>query len=314
MAVKYLIIVLILSPICFWLLAVFIPAQAVLFFLLRDITFGFLILIGGIFLGIAFMMFNQYNGIDYKLLKRENFELTLSDGIMIHGAILTTDSQDDSSPVVLACHGWRMSMEKLNQVVYPLVVQGYKVVYYNHRGHGKKPFKSGGNKSEIDKTFMDVQQIVDFIVKRPDLNHEKLAAVGFSLGGGTLLTGGYTDERIKLVMAFSATHDWLETTHWWSWYIRLGFRLTGLIIFPSDELNRKLSPKYYLDKKKEGKVVCLAHAKNDRIVPFEGFLKNKELLNLPDEQTIVFEQGDHGFMGQNTVYVSQIIKWLNDYL
>ncbi|NVM54003.1 MAG: alpha/beta fold hydrolase [Candidatus Helarchaeota archaeon] len=259
------------------------------------------------------MLSTEYRGIEYKSLHREKFELTLKDGILIHGEILT-GSTKDSSPVVLVCHGHLGSVETIYPIAYPLVVQGYKVVCYNHRGHGKKPFKSGGKPFELVKISMDVQQVVDYIVSRPDLNHEKLAAVGFSLGGYTLLTGGYIDPRIKLVMAFCAGHDWSEMNHYWRWYIRLFYRLAKLPIYPPDDLNRKLSPKYFLERKIENKIVCLAHAKNDILVPYDAFLKNKELLGLPDEQTIVFERGDHGFTGQTTVYLSQIIKWLNDYL
>ena len=313
MSAKILVPAVIISTILFWILALIIPTQAALFLVFRNISFGILIFYGGILLGMLGMFFSQYRGIEYKLLQRERFELTLKDGVSLHGEILTGNT-NDSSPVVLACHGYLGNMERNYKVAYPLVLQGYKVVCYNHRGHGKKPFKSGGKRYEADKIFMDVQQVVDFIEARPDLNHEKLAGVGFSLGGYTLLTGGYIDPRIKLVMAFCTGHDWIEVNHFWSWYVRLFFRLTKIPVYPPEELNRKMSPKYFLEKKIENKIVCLAHAKNDFLVPYEGFLKNKELLGLPEEQTIVFERGDHIFVGQTTVYLSQIIKWLNDYL
>ncbi len=313
MKAKYNISGLILSTILFWVLAFLISSQATLFLLLRNISFGFLLFYGGILLGMFGMLFSEYQGIEYKILQKEKFELTLKDGVIIHGEIMTGNTSD-SSPVVLACHGYLGDMQGIYSVAYPLVLQGYKVICYNHRGHGKKPFKSGGKKYDIEKTFMDVQQIVDFIVSRPDLNYEKLAAVGFSLGGHVLLTGGYIDPRIKLVMAFCTGHDWSETNKFWSWYVRFFFRLTGLPIYPPEELNQKLSPKCFLEKKMENKIVCLAHTKNDMLIPYEGFLKNKELLGLSDEQTIVFDHGDHVFFGQNTVYLSQIIKWLKDYL
>lgn len=312
MLAKYLLPALIISTILFWVLAIFIPIQATLFLLLRNISFGILLFYGGILIGMVIMLLTEYKDIEYKPLQKEKFELKLKDGVVLHGEILTANT-DDSAPVVLALHGWDNVMDILNPITYPLVVQGYKVVQYHHRGHGRKPFKSGGNKTEITKTFLDVQQVVDFIEFRPDLNHNKLAAIGFSLGGTTLLTGGYLDPRIKLIMAFCATHDWNELTHWWPWYIRLFYRLSGLLINPPDDLNRKVSPKYYLQKKMD-KVVCLAHAKSDRIVSYEGFLKNIDLLTLPDEQILAFEKGDHGFFGQTTIITSQIIKWMNNYL
>ncbi|MHA1648688.1 MAG: alpha/beta hydrolase family protein [Candidatus Helarchaeota archaeon] len=312
MFAKYFIPILIITTIVFWICAFLLPTQATFFLLLRNITFGILIFYGGLLIGMLVMLLTEYKNIEYEHLRKEPFELTLADGIKLYGEILTGKTTD-SSPVVLACHGWGSDMTQLYPMVYPLVVQGYKVVCYNHRGHGKKPYKSGGNKSDIDKTFMDVQQVVDFIEKRPDLNHEKLGAIGFSLGGYTLLTGGYLDPRIKLIIAFCAGHDWLEMNEFWAWYIRLFYRLDGLIVFPNEDLNRKLSPKYFLQKPSK-KIICLSHAKNDRIVPYDGFLKNKKLLTLPDENTLSFKKGDHGFFGQWTIIVSQMIKWLNDYL
>jgi len=313
MLAKYFVPLLIILTILFWILAILIPLNAAIFLLLRDIIFGVLLFYGGILIGMLLMLLTQYNGIEYNPLKKERFEFTLSDGVKIHGAILSTDA-DASKPVILACHGWNGQMEQLDSITYPLVVQGYNVVYYNHRGHGRKPFKSGGNKAEVDKTLtQDVHEVIDFIESRTDLNHEKLGAIGFSLGGFTLLTGGYLDSRLKVVIACCAGHDMVEIHHSWPWYIRFFYRMTRMLMFPPDEFNRKISPKYYLGTKVD-KVVCLAHAKNDRIVPYENFLKNKEILNLSEENTLSFEKGDHGFFGQNTVLVSQIIKWLNQYL
>jgi hypothetical protein len=89
--------------------------------------------------------------------------------------------------------------------------------------------------------------------------------------------------------------------------------LTGLKKKISEELNQKLSPKNFLQKKMD-KTVCLAHARNDIVVPFACYLKNKELLQLPAEQTLEFNTGDHLFFGQGTVIESQILKWFNEYL
>ncbi|HUY01025.1 MAG TPA: alpha/beta fold hydrolase [Candidatus Deferrimicrobium sp.] len=313
MLAKYLIPALILSIILFWVLAIIIPIPAALFLLLRNICFGILLLYGGILLGIVIQLFIEYKGIEYSRLKKEHFELTLADGITIHGEILSA-TDDDRSPVILACHGWTGKIDQLYSFAYPLAVQGYKVVCYNHRGHGLKPYKSGGNKSEIDKTLtLDVRQVIDFIESRPDLNHERLGAIGFSLGGFTLLTGGYNDPRIKVSVVFCAGHDMFEINKLWPWYLRLYFRFTKFPVFPNAEFNQKVSPKYYLGKKVD-KVICLVHAKNDLLVPYNQFLKNVELLNLPAEQTLSFETGNHGFFGQNTVALSQTIKWFNQYL
>ncbi len=313
MLAKYIVPPLVILTIVFWILAILFPLNAATFLLLRNIFLVVLIIYSSILIGMLLMLLTQYQSIEYTPLKKERFELMLSDGVKLHGAILSAES-DTSKPVVLACHGWNGRMEQLDQITYPLVVQGYTVVCYNHRGHGRKPFKSGGNKGEVDKTLtQDVREVIDFIVSRSDLNHEKIGAIGFSLGGFTLLTGGYLDPRLKVVIACCAGHDMVEVHQFWPWYMRFFFRVTGLPINPSDEFNRKISPKYYLGTKVD-KVVCLAHAKNDRIVPFDGFLKNKGLLNLSNENTLTFEHGDHGFFGQDTVLVSQIIRWLNEYL
>ncbi len=314
MIAKYVLPILIFTTVLFWLLTIFIPIQAGLFTLLQYISLGILLFYLGILLGSGMTYATQYKGIDCPGLIRERFTTTLSDNVVLHGQILSTSKMDHTTPVVLACHGWFGNIEWRNDLTYPLVIQGYKVVTYNHRGHGLRPYKSGGNKAELQKTVMDVQQVVDFIESRPDLNHEKLAAIGFSLGGTTLLIGGYLDDRIKLIMAFCTSHESLKTNRSWARVIRFLFRLSGLNINPSEALNRQISPKYFLDQRKENKVVCLAHTKNDRVVPYDAFLQNKELLELPEEQTIVFERGDHAFTGQNTVLLSQVIKWLKTYL
>ncbi|MHA1277266.1 MAG: alpha/beta hydrolase family protein, partial [Candidatus Helarchaeota archaeon] len=226
MLAKYLLSGLIfgIAVIIFWVLALVIPEQATLFLILREIFIVLLLILGGILLGMLILTGTQYKNIEYEHLTKETFEITLSDGVQLHGEILSGNT-DEMSPVIILCHGWGGSIEQIYPRAYPLVVQGYKVVCYNHRGHGKKPNKSGGDKTEIEKTFMDIQQVVDFIEKRPDLNAARLGAVGFSLGGYTLLTGGYLDPRLKVVIAVCAGHDWKEMIDFWSWYVRFFFRL-----------------------------------------------------------------------------------------
>jgi len=313
MSAKYLIPILILLTVLFWVLELVVPAQVALFVLLHNISFILLLLYSSIRLGMYLHMLIEWEDVEYGDLQRERFELTLPDDITIHGEILTTEKMNHSSPVVLACHGWTGRMAMLNIYTHPLLAQGYKIVRYNHRGHGRKPYKSGGNKAEIEKTFMDVKQLVDFIESRPDLNHERLGAMGFSFGAHIVLTEGYRDPRLKIVIACSASDDWKAMQKAWPFYIRFIFRLSGMKMFPPDELNKKLSPKYYLNQKMD-KVVCLVHAKNDHFVSINGFFNNKKQLNLPNENTLVFETGDHGLFNKYTIVVSQIIRWFNDNL
>lgn len=91
--------------------------------------------------------------------------------------------------------------------------RGYAVVQVFPRGQGEsEPFSKGkGDKltAQLDKpdgayyqgACADVMRAIDFIESRKDLDHEQIALVGTSQGGGIALLVAAIDPRVKAVVA-----------------------------------------------------------------------------------------------------------------
>jgi dipeptidyl aminopeptidase/acylaminoacyl peptidase len=84
---------------------------------------------------------------------------------------------------------------------------GYTVFTYDTRGCGR----SSGEITFGAREQEDLVSVVDHLVPRPDVDAERIGALGFSMGGATTLLAAARDPRIKAVVADSA---WKTAKSW----------------------------------------------------------------------------------------------------
>ncbi|MHA1266472.1 MAG: alpha/beta hydrolase [Candidatus Helarchaeota archaeon] len=220
------------------------------------------------------------------------------------------------APCVIVCHGWGRDLNGMKYIQDPLALQGYVVIAYSSRGHGK----SGGNR-DFPEIHEDIIKVMDYLEQHSEfgIDPKRIAVIGHSLGGNTALLQAYQDERVKVVIAISAVHDVKETfeakRHFFSlkYWIYLWLRLTGIPMKISQEDNQWASPRFSLNQPSNTEVF-LIHARDDPFIDFFNFEKNMKLLNLPEDHTLVFTKGGHALFHLECMITSQVIKWLHDSL
>lgn len=263
----------------------------------------------------------------------------------LHAKIITScNTPENQAPVVIMHHGYGSNYRRMLLYAYPVALKGYAVLLYNARGHGKivkvggKPVdeRSPGDKTHILNIMKDLRGIVHFITERDDLG--RIGFIGISLGAIVGLTYGATMQEIECVIAMAGIHDFKETAtrklrlFSTDWLMKKSFEWSGLEMQPTQLQDRLVSPAFYLDKKMgffdhpvwdEGNAgkgrtqankIHLIHAKDDCTVPFWNFLNNKEMLDLPKENYLVLERGNHWFIKQEHLVLGQMMYWLDSCL
>ena len=80
------------------------------------------------------------------------------------------------APVVLCAHGWSGRGAQFRHFVDPLLAEGFRVVLFDHPGHGF----TGGPTSSLMEFAAGTQQVLNFLHSR---NADVHAIIGHSLGG-----------------------------------------------------------------------------------------------------------------------------------
>jgi len=262
-----------------------------------------------------------------KLAQVEDIEIPIGGGKYLKGDILKSDvTPKKDAPVLIMCHGLGGSRGDYYMIGLALIKLGFAWFSYDSRGHGQS--KNVGDKSDSLYIIKDLKKALDFIETREDLSHTKIIAIGASMGASIVLNEGYLDPRIDFIIAICAWADFQYTAtrqlHGLNErFVKLGYKMMGINLDPTNLQNRFVSPIYYSFNKKRGWFdhpipwevdnnyrLCLSHCKTDHVIPFRNYERNMEFLQLPPENTVVFNDGDHAFAGNETALAGKIIYWL----
>ncbi len=255
--------------------------------------------------------------IDQSLFHAKALKLSIEAAVSLEATLYTPYREqarsNEALPVIIFVPGMGGSIEVVPWITLPLVKLGYAVLTYQPRGHGK----SEGKRSDTIHIVQDIKKVIDIIATKPELNINRCAVIGHSLGGVSALTHAYNDPRVKCVIAIAAPHDLKmiceDKKTFTQKLILFGFRLMGFKTKWTPEENKLVSPKQFLQETPENKSrVFLIHAKDDFVNYQTQFLPNVMAADLPKENTLLFQKGGHELRGQETIATAQIIRWVED--
>ena len=236
----------------------------------------------------------------------------------------------ENAPVAIVCHGLGGERTNFYNFGIPLSFMGFACVMCDSRGHGENQGVFG-NKWDFLWIVKDFSRVVDFVEKRSekvgDLDADDMMCLGFSMGGIIALNEAYLDERVKFLIAVCTlgdaefqTYRKMETLS--EKIIRAGFEIMGINYRPTPLQARFLSPFLNSFNRKKGFFghpvywevdndyrVMLAHCKDDEVLHYGNFEKNKKVLDMPPENYIDFEKGNHAFAGMETALIGKFLLW-----
>ncbi|MCB1219669.1 MAG: alpha/beta fold hydrolase [Planctomycetales bacterium] len=139
--------------------------------------------------------------------------LTSSDGHSI--AAWYWKPQKSSAPAVIMLHMLGSDKSAYTEMAGKLVAEGYAAIAIDLRGHGESKFPDGGNPdykalTESDFTGMlnDIRAAHDFLADQPEVDADRVAIIGASIGANLAIIYGSGDLRVRTVVALSAGQDY----------------------------------------------------------------------------------------------------------
>jgi len=255
---------------------------------------------------------------------RKPIHLPLSDGELI-GELYHTPSILKKNPCIIVVHGFGCTHDDLTFEPFgpSLALAGYVVVAFDLRCHGKTTagsFKKNGL-HEMANMILDITSIIDYTVNLPMVDPNRIGIIGFSLGGSVALYQPINDPRIKKIVAACTANDCAElflqarknrpfTVPW------LFYQVVSHVMHFNPEklesLRTQISLAPLIDAKKDySQKVYLVHCRDDQVVPFTNFEKNRQALHVTDDHVLVFDQGGHTFENMQNAVLAQVLKWFN---
>ena len=215
-------------------------------------------------------------------------------------------------------HGFSDTKESLQRFYLPFARLGYTILVYDARGSGNS--KSVGHKGDFLSKINDFKIIVNWIKKNPELREKRIFAIGFSIGALTILSGGFSDERLEKIIAISAISNYRKNLPRYNIIALLSYLIKGVKLLPKKEMNEKLSPLFQIKKVKNestdekwqklSKRVLLVHSKNDRIIKLINFIENRDALELPLENQLILNKGGHNLKKNELILQGVSIQFL----
>jgi pimeloyl-ACP methyl ester carboxylesterase len=221
-------------------------------------------------------------------------------------------------PLIFLNPGWGLAIDNplLKQWAIPLALAGpYAVLAYDYRGVGKSP----GPKLMTPLILEDIPKAIDYGSNLPGIDPARMGFMGMSFGAVVALTKAYADERLKAIVSVVGLNDVKENfgrkpRNLGEWVSQRILHLTGVKQEAlSDEDNRIMSPAFVMKPNRPdlNQRVFLMNCVTDKTIAFDSFSKNQEILNLPEEQTLVMQKGGHTGFHQELVLSARVFQFLN---
>lgn len=118
-----------------------------------------------------------------------------------------------SGSTIILSHGYGDDQDAMLPWAAFLHRAGFSVFTYDMRGVGQSGGASTLGVLETD----DLVSVVDYLASRPDVDHSRIGALGFSLGGAVSVLAAAHDPRIKAVVDDSGLADireWVNPGIW----------------------------------------------------------------------------------------------------
>lgn len=110
------------------------------------------------------------------------------------------------APGVVICHGYSGSMDEYEELAAFLCAAGYATLQFDARGTGHSDGLRG-NLLCATQWLEDAAAAVGFLASRPGVDAGRIAAVGSSIGGASVVWLAAADARVKRAVALAPMAD-----------------------------------------------------------------------------------------------------------
>jgi pimeloyl-ACP methyl ester carboxylesterase len=137
----------------------------------------------------------------------DDVRLPTSDGVTLSGWYIPSTN----TAAVVLLHGAGSTRSNVLEHAIVLARHGYGALLVDARGHGR----SGGRAMDFGwYGDLDVDAAVDFLLRQPDVDPDRVAVVGLSMGGEQAVGAAAHDRRIQAVVGEGVTGRTADDKAW----------------------------------------------------------------------------------------------------
>lgn len=147
-------------------------------------------------------------------LDAHDVELAAVDGARLRGWYLPAPPDPGAErpgaprPAVVLVHGWASAAEDLLPAVPALLDAGFPVLALDARGHGRS---EPAEFMSMPRFAEDAEAAVAWLRARPEVDPDRIALIGHSVGAGACLLAAARDPRIAAVVSIASMAHPRET-------------------------------------------------------------------------------------------------------
>ena len=108
---------------------------------------------------------------------------------------------NNNTPTIILIHGWTRNVDRTMSYIKRLHPAGYNLLAFDSRCHGKS---DDDKYSSMIKFMEDIRAAIDYSEKQPNIDADRIGALGLSIGAAALLYAASLDKRIKSVVTIGA--------------------------------------------------------------------------------------------------------------
>jgi len=208
-------------------------------------------------------------------------------------------------PVLIMAPGLDSTKEELHAYEEPFLARGIAVLAIDGPGQGEAEYEIPicGDYERAATT------VVDWVEKRNDLNPDKIAIWGVSLGGYYAPRAAAFEKRLKACIALSGPYEWREIWDGLPELTRETFRVRSHSPTQAEAKKRAAALTLHDAAKKITCPLFIVAGRQDRLVPAEHAERLAKSVSGPVELLMV-EDGGHNANNRPYRYRSRSADWL----
>jgi pimeloyl-ACP methyl ester carboxylesterase len=211
-------------------------------------------------------------------------------------------------PAVMLCHGITSCKDNYTDIAEFLQTEGFAVLAYDCRGHGE----SGG---ALDgHAWQDVGTVLEYLQTRPDVDSDRIALVGSSMGAHNGLRAAAEYPAVRTLVVFNTApsallKEGLLSADYWH-HIHLEGGQVRLVL-PDYMLYLEQNDIFDLPARLMPRPILFIHARDDEFVPYT--VSEKLYASAPEGSRLwLLDQGGHSGPRHDPGVQRVVADWLRE--
>ena len=212
-------------------------------------------------------------------------------------------------PAVVVMHGWGANASMMLAALRPLHTAGFSVLMIDARCHG---LSDDASFTSMPRFAQDIEAGIDWLQRHPEVDPQRIALMGHSVGAGAALLSARHRPDIRAVISVSAFANPREVMRTFLAEARIPYPVLGWYVMRHVQNVigahfEEIAPLTSITKVQAP--VLLVHGRQDTVVPYTDALRLKAAAAHPQTTTLLVDSG-HDLRDHLNAHAQTLIRFL----